>query len=562
MNVDTQFRSLDAPLRSPARAIDAASANTREQRALGRILLAGAACSAIWDMRQVLPQADDAYISYRYAKNLVDGHGLVFNVGERVEGITNLLWTLWIAIGMSLGMKPETAAHLLALGSDLALLFLSYAYARRALPPERGWLAGLAPWIVWSSAAFGVWSPSGLETPLFAALTTATLLAADRGYRVLAPVCALAATLTRPEGGIVASVVLVQLAWPRSAGWKQRLLPVAIYGAGVLAVTAFRIAYYGDIVPNTFHAKVGALPLWNGIFYNWHFFEVGPALLVVPLVFALRERRAWAGAAFAGLMLAYTAWVRGDAFAHSRLLLPVLPVLAGLAVLGVGRAWASHSKLGLLLATSLVSTIIFQFDGSQASFVVVVLTASAAVWLWYSRPKGWAAWLGSLVYVPIALLTVLRNFAAPVNGLPQPLDVKTRAETIWQATDTDHWSEEHNRYLAEALLQAMPDVQLVATIAIGVTGYTLSHVKVLDMVGLTDPVIARSREPLPEGVFLLPGHQRSNASYVLSRKPDVILPGGRDLLLPARKDILDHPRLRRDYVEMPEVPGAWRRMDR
>ena len=37
---------------------------------------------------------DDAYISFRYADNLVNGHGLVFNPGERVEGITNLLWTV------------------------------------------------------------------------------------------------------------------------------------------------------------------------------------------------------------------------------------------------------------------------------------------------------------------------------------------------------------------------------------------------------------------------------------------------------------------------------------
>lgn len=562
MNVLTPLRSFDTPVGSPTRDATATSIERGQQRALARILLVGALCSAVWDMRQIVPQADDAYISYRYAKNLVDGHGLVFNIGERVEGITNLLWTLWIAIGMSLGLRAEAAAHLLALGSDLALLVLSYRYASRGLPQERAWLAGLAPWIVWSSTAFGVWSPSGLETPLFAALTTATLLAADRGYRVLTPACALAATLTRPEGGIVAAVALLQLLWPRSVAWRQRLLPVAIYGAGVLAVTAFRIGYYGALVPNTFHAKVGALPLWNGIFYNWHFFEVGPALLVIPVVFALREPRARAGAVFVALTLAYTAWIRGDAFAHSRLLLPAVPILAGLAVLGVDRAWLLHPKLGLLLATSLVSTIVFQFDGSQATLVVIVLTLSAAAWLWYARPKRWPTWLASVLYVGIALAMLLRDVSAPVNGLPQPADVKTRAETIAQAVDGDLWSEEHNRYLAERLLETMPDVQLVATIAIGVTGYTLGDVKVLDMVGLTDPVVARSREPLPKDVFLLPGHQRSNASYILARKPDVILPGGRDLLLPARKAILDHPGLRRDYVEMPDVPGGWRRKDR
>src|SRR5262245_10458405 len=47
---------------------------------------------------------DDAFISFRYADNLVHGLGLVFNAGERVEGFTNFLWTLWIALGMRLGV--------------------------------------------------------------------------------------------------------------------------------------------------------------------------------------------------------------------------------------------------------------------------------------------------------------------------------------------------------------------------------------------------------------------------------------------------------------------------
>jgi hypothetical protein len=41
---------------------------------------------------------DDAMISMRYARNLAAGHGLVWNPGERVEGITNPLWTLWLAV--------------------------------------------------------------------------------------------------------------------------------------------------------------------------------------------------------------------------------------------------------------------------------------------------------------------------------------------------------------------------------------------------------------------------------------------------------------------------------
>lgn len=51
------------------------------------LLLGLAAC----ELALGLCVQEDAFISFRYARNLVDGHGLVFNPGERVEGYTNFL---------------------------------------------------------------------------------------------------------------------------------------------------------------------------------------------------------------------------------------------------------------------------------------------------------------------------------------------------------------------------------------------------------------------------------------------------------------------------------------
>jgi hypothetical protein len=53
---------------------------------------------------------EDAFISFRYASNLIQGHGLVYNVGERVEGYTNFLWTLILAGGMALGADSWESA--------------------------------------------------------------------------------------------------------------------------------------------------------------------------------------------------------------------------------------------------------------------------------------------------------------------------------------------------------------------------------------------------------------------------------------------------------------------
>ncbi len=42
---------------------------------------------------------DDAFITFRYAENLVEGHGLVFNPGGKpVEAYSNFLWLLVLAV--------------------------------------------------------------------------------------------------------------------------------------------------------------------------------------------------------------------------------------------------------------------------------------------------------------------------------------------------------------------------------------------------------------------------------------------------------------------------------
>src|SRR5690606_33595760 len=58
------------------------------------------AALAAWAVRMV---QDDAFISFRYSQNLANGHGLVFNPGEKVEGYTNFLWTWLFSIPERLG---------------------------------------------------------------------------------------------------------------------------------------------------------------------------------------------------------------------------------------------------------------------------------------------------------------------------------------------------------------------------------------------------------------------------------------------------------------------------
>src|SRR5262245_46679487 len=113
--------------------------------------------------------SDDAFISFRYARNLVEGLGLVFNPGERVEAFTNLLWTLWVAAGLAIGCAAESWANAWGIAFYLAsilLLGLHQRQATRALPSGE-WaipIAGLGAALHQDWAAFAT---GGLETSLF-----------------------------------------------------------------------------------------------------------------------------------------------------------------------------------------------------------------------------------------------------------------------------------------------------------------------------------------------------------------------------------------------------------
>jgi len=77
--------------------------------AAGLVVLGLLAIYAVWRVIHLAWTCDDAFISYRYAKHLVEGQGLVFNPGERVEGITNPLFTLLLAGMMAAGLEPRFA---------------------------------------------------------------------------------------------------------------------------------------------------------------------------------------------------------------------------------------------------------------------------------------------------------------------------------------------------------------------------------------------------------------------------------------------------------------------
>jgi hypothetical protein len=159
----------------------------------------------LWDSRWV---QDDAYISFRYARNMVEGNGLVFNVGDRVEGYTNFLWTAMSAVPLAGGSDDplhamHRAARLLWFATyGILLVFGVFLVARKV------YLAPLAAAPLLAHWSFNQWYLSGMETALVAFLTllVVVIFAFQEPARRLAAaafgtVCVLL-VMARPDTGV------------------------------------------------------------------------------------------------------------------------------------------------------------------------------------------------------------------------------------------------------------------------------------------------------------------------------------------------------------------------
>lgn len=501
----------------------------------------------VWDRP---PQVDDAYISYRYAINLVEGAGLVWNEGERVEGITNPLWTGIIALGLWLGADAPELAWALGLGSGLALLGLTFLLARAWLPAEHRFLAPLAAAPAACSASLWYWSTAGLETSFHAAWVCLALLLATRSAWGPMVVALVVTTYSRMDGVLLAAVLLGFQLLPR---WRapRAWVPGLVYGTVVALGLLARLAYYGSLVPNTYWAKVGGTPLGFGLVYVGRFLAVGALPLLVPAVLAaLRVRVTRPAFVYVLVSFAYVAWVGGDAFRFSRFLLAVLGPLSALALVGLAAAHRIRPGLAWLLAPSLPLACALFVGQEVLAGVALALGPAWLLWgivLWRPLPARTGTWAaaGALAVGALAVTGV----AGGPRGVREHVDGARRGAALHEQWRYDGYMEDVSRRRAEAMLRGEPP-ELIAAGAIGAIGY-YTRLPVLDILGLTDPHIARSEVADRERGLPMPGHARSDADYVLSKRPEYIViprPSARPAWIYALQDLWAHPEFERLYV--------------
>lgn len=308
---------------------------------------------------------DDQMISMRYARNLAEGHGLVWNPGERVEGYSNFLWTLVMA-GVHLLPLPDAttslAVKLINLGLAFAVLLLSEQLLRRFLPKP-----GLAlPAVLLTLALCGdllFWSANGFETTLltviFLAVVVRLLDEEQTGQPRLATYLLMGLLpLVRSDALHVwlgAAILAIGIS-------KDRRKTAAFLGVSLLLPAAhvlWRRWYYGDWLPNTYYLKVygiDGLPRIGLGYVRFFVHSYAVALLLAGFgAFLAAQRRWWLLLAGVAISMAYSVMIGGDIFPFSRFLAHAVPVILVLAAVTAVQFGARWNLVGSFLALAALS---------------------------------------------------------------------------------------------------------------------------------------------------------------------------------------------------------------
>jgi hypothetical protein len=261
-------------------------------------------------------------------------------------------------------------------------------------------------------------------------------------------------------------------------------------------------------------------------------------------------------------VMAYVAMVGADLGDHSRFFLPALPSIFALAVSGVASCLECRSLGQRIVVASVPVAFVWYVWGPLAGACAFATAAVLALCAGNSvTPTSWLGVASTGVLVSALGATRWREqpkFPHWIGGEYFPRVVFMRSSELVRLRMANEIIARGSRNTSQRLAATRPPVRSVAALGIGVLGYEYRG-RVVDIFGLTDPVISRTRIPkqLETVTVPLPGHLRVNADRVLSLRPDCILIP-RDptpIPIPAHIAILLHPDLRRLYRWNPFIDG-------
>jgi len=452
---------------------------------------------------------DDAMISMRYAKNLVNGYGLLWNPGcEPVEGFTNPLWTIWMALAHKLFPCGQTRISLVIQISSAVLLAVNvlWIYRIARLIDQRKFRASLgAAALTAFYLPLNHWSLRGMETGLQALLismATLYMLRQIRGepfslwfYVILGTGLFVRIDMTALYLFFWIVALLLSVREKRARHfWAGFTTLVLCLGSQTL----FRLIYYHDVLPNTYYLKMTGYPAYlrmarGGVVFGRFLAHVGWCWIFLPRVLLgrLESRRPYV--MLLGVFCAqavYSVYVGGDAWegeGGSRYLAVVTPLLFVL---------FAHS------INTIPDRLFPTVNGKPLS-------------------NRWKSWVSSISFSLLMLggLLQLQHVYSPSRGLQVALFKKE----FLQLNDA---GKEIQKALALSKV-AKPEAR-VAVVWAGTLPY-FCDLECVDLLGKSDRHVARL--PMRVGPMQVsrfeafyPGHMKFDYNHsILELKPDVVI---------------------------------------
>jgi len=404
---------------------------------------------------------DDAFITFRYAENFISGQGLVFNTGERIEGYTNFFWLLLIIIGRLLNLDPILFPRILGMMCGVLTLFILYKLSGLYFK-DKNVIRSIPPLVLSTMLSFGYWAGAGLETALFTLCFVFSVYAYEKQMKILPVILALA-TMVRPEGFLI-FIMLTSFGYFSNKRMRNYYLLVAsLYIILLAPFFAFKLFYFGRLLPNTFYAKAGFTlnNLSDGLEYLLrflkHYYAYGLILVPAIVVAARKSLKGRLLLFITAIYFLYIMFIGGDVLKVHRLFVPLMPLLALLTVVGFSRLFKNRFFI----------------------FISVVFVIS------------WQ------ILIPYKFIS--DYFLAEQRLVEKMKTISARLSEV----DKTNFS--------------------IAVSTIGAISYYLPKHTVIDLLGLTDSTIALHPEEPIDQMATTWKERKFNNKYLLSRQPDYIM---------------------------------------
>jgi hypothetical protein len=400
---------------------------------------------------------DDAFITYRYARNLIAGLGFVFNPGEKVLGTSTPLYTLLLAPWARLdGLLPFVSNTIGCLSVGLQAWLVARILAKLGAGPHFAVAAGL----FLLGGGIGSYWHVGMETNLLVALMAGSIERLLQGRTTQAAVLVGVAVLCRNDALVLAGLLAAELVVHQKKTWRDLLIPALSFAAILAPWALFACFYFGSPFPNSLAAKMHSLTVGR--------YLLGGGLQMARSTLAFSQQQSPTSLAlsaaetpaefFWGLVLIgllgvaiVTSWRRKDAVAIP-FLLPVL-LLGAYAFIGppIEHTWHLYPAAAMLFLA-----------------VAVGMFRLLAHVVRGKRPNRWLAWTGVFA-VAAGSLAYLSTFAS--------------------ASEDDMYFGRRARALGEmgrVIAERVPVNQAISALEIGIVGYHCRN-PIVDRAGIVTP---------------------------------------------------------------------------